>query len=118
MWPYLEGGEGIGGDVEGAHLHVGEEAGEVVRVEQHLGQRLVADTLPQHDATVQGHGGGLIAGGGERETLRQRKTEGERDRERRDREERKEREGRRETERERERERQRERERERQALTL
>lgn len=63
---YLEGGEGVRGDVEGGHLHVVEEAVEVVRLEDDLGERLVADALPQHDAAVQRHLGRLVPfrGGG------------------------------------------------------
>ena len=50
---YLEGGKGIGGDVEGGDLDVLEEVVEVVRVEEDLGQRLVARALPQHRPAVQ-----------------------------------------------------------------
>ncbi len=51
----LEGGEGVGGDVEGGDLHVLEEVEEVLRVEDNLGQSLEADTLAQHCPTVQGN---------------------------------------------------------------
>jgi hypothetical protein len=51
----LEGGEGVGGDVEGGDLYVLEEVEEVLRVEDNLGQRLESDTLPQHCPTVQGN---------------------------------------------------------------
>ena len=49
----LEGGEGIGGDVEGADLDVLEEVVEVVAVEDDLGQGLVPDALLQHSSTVE-----------------------------------------------------------------
>lgn len=57
---YLEGGEGVRGDVEGGHLHVVEEAVEVIRVEDDLGERLVADALPQHDPAIQRYLGRLV----------------------------------------------------------
>lgn len=57
---HLEGGEGVGGDVEGRHLHVIEETVEMVRMKDDLGERLVADALPQHDATVQRYLGCLV----------------------------------------------------------
>lgn len=50
---YLEGGEGVRSDVEGGHLHVIEETVEMIRMENYLGERLVADALPQHDPTIQ-----------------------------------------------------------------
>lgn len=56
----LEGGEGIRGDVKGGHLHVVEEIVEMLRMEDDLGERLVADALPQHDAAVQRHLGRLV----------------------------------------------------------
>ena len=62
----LEGGEGIGGDVEGRDLDVLEEVVEVVGVKQDLGQRLVADTLAEHGAAVQGDLLLLVAGKEER----------------------------------------------------
>jgi hypothetical protein len=51
----LEGGEGVGGDVEGGDLHVLEEVEEVLRVEDNLGESLEADTLAQHCPAVQGN---------------------------------------------------------------
>lgn len=56
----LEGGEGIGGDVKGGHLHVVEEIVEMIWLEDDLGERLVADALPQHDAAVQRYLGCLV----------------------------------------------------------
>lgn len=61
---HLEGGEGVRGDVEGGHLHVVEEVMEVLGLEEDLGQHLVADALPQHDAAVQRHLWRLVAAGG------------------------------------------------------
>jgi len=52
---FLEGGEGVGGDIEGGHLHVLEEVEEVLGVEDNLGEGLEADALPQHCAAVQGN---------------------------------------------------------------
>ena len=57
---HLAGGEGVGGDVEGGHLHVGEETVEILGVEDDLGERLVADALPQHDPTVQCYLGCIV----------------------------------------------------------
>lgn len=61
---HLEGGEGVGGNVERGHLHVVEEVVEVFGLEDDLGQQLVADALPQHDAAVQRHLRRLVAAGG------------------------------------------------------
>lgn len=58
--PYLEGGKGVWGDVKSRHLHVVEETVEVIWLENDLGERLVADALPQHDPTIQRHLGRLV----------------------------------------------------------
>lgn len=62
---YLEGGEGVRGDVEGGHLHVVEETVEMFRMENYLGERLVADALPQHDPAVQRYLRRLVPSDGE-----------------------------------------------------
>ena len=50
---YLERGEGIGGDVEGGDLYVLEEVVEVVRVQENLGEGLVAGALAKHRSAVE-----------------------------------------------------------------
>lgn len=49
---YLKGGECVRSNVEGGHLHVVEKIVEMLRMENYLGERLVADALPQHDPTI------------------------------------------------------------------
>lgn len=59
---HLKRGEGIRCDVKGRELHVAKEAVEVLGEEDGAGQRLMAQALPQHHPTVQGHLWTLIAG--------------------------------------------------------
>lgn len=57
----LEGSESVGGNIEGAHLDIVKEEVELRRVEDDLGEGLVAQALAQDETAVESHFRVLVA---------------------------------------------------------